>query len=144
MSCFLKSYTNKLIEKDESNHYFNITEQDILVLSRFSWSIYSSFVHMLNSLQLFWLYSFAHDYVCCQYILLEAIPCQLFLHIWIQARIWVGVSRSSPPQFWSCSASINLCALKPWHGGRFNNKRLWNIHRTSASDLGFSKLIKLN
>ncbi|KAF3966063.1 hypothetical protein CMV_009798 [Castanea mollissima] len=49
------------------------------------------------------LYSFAHDYVCCQYILLAAIPGQLFLHIWIQARIRVGVSRSSPPQFWSCS-----------------------------------------
>lgn len=88
-------------------------------------------------LQLVYIYCPAHAHVRCQYIFLEAVPSQLFLHIRFQARNRVGLSASSTCEFWYICTGSTHCAWQPWHGDRPTDKRLQYIDWISAFDLGF-------
>ncbi|KAJ0095394.1 hypothetical protein Patl1_16793 [Pistacia atlantica] len=91
----------------------------------------------VSSLQLVCVYCPAHAHVCCQYILLEAVPSQLFLHIWFQARNRDGLSTSSTCGFWYIGTCAIDCDWQPGYGDRPPIKRLPWIDRISAFDLGF-------
>ena len=98
------------------------------------------FLKVTLNLQLVWVHCSTHANVRWEYILLEAIPCQLFIYIWHQARNWIGLPRSSLPWFWGCSISPSECATKPGADGP-RNRRLHSIHWTPSPGFTCGKII---
>ena len=104
------------------------------------WNIETLFLKVILNLQLVWVHCSTHANVRWEYILLEAIPCQLFIYIWHQARNWIGLPRSSLPWFWACSISPSECATKPGADGP-RNRRLHSIHWTPSPGFTCGKII---
>lgn len=91
--------------------------------------------------QLARIYCSTYTYVWWKHIVLEAVPGQLPIYIWVQARNWIGLQRSFPAQFWSGSVSTSRSACKSWHGYGPKDTRLQSNYWTYTTGLGTGKKI---